>query len=70
MTGGARNADRFGPGLATEWLPAGPETMVDTASKAIGTEALFGDRREILIQHGETIYRLRITSKDKLILTK
>lgn len=37
---------------------------------AISTETLFGSRREILLSHEGTLYRLRITSKDKLILTK
>ncbi len=27
-------------------------------------------RREVLIQHGDRVYRLRHTSNDKLILTK
>jgi hemin uptake protein HemP len=34
------------------------------------TEALFDGTNEIEIQHGEVIYRLRITSLGKLILTK
>ncbi|HET7922812.1 MAG TPA: hemin uptake protein HemP [Gammaproteobacteria bacterium] len=37
---------------------------------SVSTEALFGAAKEVLIRHGETVYRLRITSKDKLILTK
>jgi hemin uptake protein HemP len=31
---------------------------------------LFGPRREIEIEHGSAIYRLRITAQGKLILTK
>lgn len=31
---------------------------------------LFNDTREIIIQHGEMAYRLRLTAQDKLILTK
>ena len=34
------------------------------------SEALLKGRREILIQHGDRVYRLRHTSNDKLILTK
>jgi len=34
------------------------------------TESLFAGANEIEIQHGEAIYRLRITSLGKLILTK
>ena len=36
----------------------------------IDSEALLKGRREILIQHGDRVYRLRHTSNDKLILTK
>jgi len=36
----------------------------------LSTRALFGADNEIEIQHGEAIYRLRITSLGKLILTK
>lgn len=34
------------------------------------TERLLGDGREAIIEHGGQEYRLRITAKDKLILTK
>lgn len=34
------------------------------------TDTLFGEAHEIEIQHGEAVYRLRITSLGKLILTK
>lgn len=44
-------------------IPPGPPVAIDT-------RALFGAAREVLIRHGETLYRLRITSKGKLILTK
>lgn len=40
------------------------------AEEAISSEALLKGRREVLIQHGDRIYRLRHTSNDKLILTK
>ena len=38
--------------------------------KTFDSEALLKGRREILIRHGDRIYRLRHTSNDKLILTK
>ena len=56
-----------------------PETLlprVGTASVAVATEdevsseRLLNGRREILIRHGDRVYRLRHTSNDKLILTK
>jgi hemin uptake protein HemP len=31
---------------------------------------LFGENREIEIEHGSAVYRLRITAQGKLILTK
>lgn len=31
---------------------------------------MFAGRREVLIAHGEEIYRLRLTAADRLILTK
>ncbi|GAB3515325.1 hemin uptake protein HemP [Pseudoxanthomonas daejeonensis] len=37
---------------------------------ALGSEQLLNGRREILIRHGDKLYRLRHTSNDKLILTK
>ena len=40
------------------------------AEDLISSEALLKGRREVLIQHGDRIYRLRHTSNDKLILTK
>ncbi|MEE7548126.1 hemin uptake protein HemP [Xanthomonas sp. Kuri4-1] len=40
------------------------------AEETIGSEALLKGRREVLIQHGDRVYRLRHTSNDKLILTK
>lgn len=36
----------------------------------IDSSELFTDTREITIVHGEGIYRLRLTSQNKLILTK
>lgn len=34
------------------------------------SQQLFGDRHEVQIAHGDSVYRLRITSLGKLILTK
>ena len=36
----------------------------------IDSVTLMGGRRELIIRHGEGIYRLRITASNKLILTK
>jgi hemin uptake protein HemP len=34
------------------------------------SEELFGKQREIMIQHAGSLYRLRLTHSNKLILTK
>jgi hemin uptake protein HemP len=36
----------------------------------IDSRELFATEREIIITHGEDNYRLRLTSQNKLILTK
>jgi hemin uptake protein HemP len=36
----------------------------------VSSDSLFGGARELLIRHGTELYRLRSTSKGKLILTK
>jgi hemin uptake protein HemP len=45
----------------------------DTAPRPLGrvsSRDLLGGRREIIIQHGQEQYRLRLTSSNKLILIK
>jgi hemin uptake protein HemP len=36
----------------------------------VASSDLLGDSREMIIQHGDQEYRLRLTQNDKLILTK
>lgn len=38
--------------------------------EVLSSERLLNGRREVLISHGDRVYRLRHTSNDKLILTK
>jgi hemin uptake protein HemP len=38
--------------------------------KRISSQALLGSEREIEIEHGAQLYRLRLTALGKLILTK
>jgi len=38
--------------------------------RRLRAESLFAGANEVEIQHGEAVYRLRITSLGKLILTK
>ena len=60
-------------------FPSRPETMALRectalsplpAEETLSSERLLNGRREILISHGDRVYRLRHTSNDKLILTK
>ena len=53
------------PGLAA---PASLSTA--TGVPVLRSEALFGEHRELLIQHAHDTYRLRVTAQGKLILTK
>jgi len=40
-----------------------------TPAKRIASSELFGAAREIVIEHGGRLYRMRITQNGKLILT-
>lgn len=42
----------------------------DVAADVICSDTILKGNQEVLIQHGETIYRLRITQNGKLILCK
>ena len=63
--------------MIDEKLAATSLTVASDASRArpaqpkqLSSEFLFGNTREILIQHRGEVYRLRKTSRGKLILTK
>jgi len=43
---------------------------VETPVGVICSDTILKGNQEVLIQHGETIYRLRITQNGKLILCK
>jgi hemin uptake protein HemP len=43
---------------------------IDISGNVIDSRDLFITTREIIIGHGEDRYRLRLTSQNKLILTK
>ena len=65
---------------ATSLFPSHPETaalrdraappVLAPTEETLSSERLLNGRREILIRHGDRVYRLRHTSNDKLILTK
>ena len=51
--------------------PIKPEPQRQPAQKELWySEELLGTRREVLIKHGDEIYRLRCTRQGKLILNK
>lgn len=45
-----------------------PEAAV-TPPRTISSQELFAGAREIVIEHGDRLYRMRITQNGKLILT-
>ncbi|MDF3809156.1 MULTISPECIES: hemin uptake protein HemP [Rhodopseudomonas] len=47
-----------------------PERLVNVSGNRIDSRNLFSTEREIIIAHGDDTYRLRLTSQNKLILTK
>lgn len=51
---------------------AGAQAAPDpgTAARRLSSAELLGSAREIEISHGDALYRLRLTSLGKLILTK
>jgi hemin uptake protein HemP len=44
--------------------------MIGIAGHKIDSRDLFIGTREVIIHHGGEVYRLRLTSQNKLILTK
>ena len=50
-------------------LKAGP-AATPVATQSLESRSLLQGRNEVLIRHGDEVYRLRHTRNDKLILTK
>ena len=44
--------------------------VVPESARRLSSAELLGGRRELEIEHGGQLYRLRLTSQGKLILTK
>lgn len=61
----ADNKRRGPPGETPEW----PAEHAGAAAPYIRSQELFGTAQEVVIEHNQRKYRLRITSQDKLILT-
>ena len=70
MTAGAYPDNK--PGLSKEKSqpPHQPERIVPVVANCIDTRDLFTGTREVTITHGGYLYRLRLTSQNKLLLTK
>lgn len=62
-------ADRQPPGPAPG-PPSSPTPPARATAEPIESRALLAGAREVRIRHGDTIYRLQVTSLGKLILTK
>jgi hemin uptake protein HemP len=58
-----------GAGKHAENPPSATRLLTMNGSR-IDSRELFATEREIIIAHGEESYRLRLTSQNKLILTK
>jgi hemin uptake protein HemP len=51
-------------------IPDDSRSSGDLLPLTYSTQEIFQGRREVWIEHGSEMYRLRITSKGRLILTK
>lgn len=58
--------------MLTPSPPAAPRPVPATAPSqpVLRSEQLFGGAQEVLIEHRGAVYRLKLTSLGKLILTK
>ena len=66
----AASPSSAGIGDAADAARCNRSSTAPLRSTRLRTDSLFCGANEIEIQHGEAIYRLRITSLGKLILTK
>lgn len=48
----------------------GPRLELSSAGRVIESRLLFGERKEVAIEHEGAVYRLKITKQGKLILNK
>lgn len=66
----ATSGDKFGDAKARAENPVPATRSIVVHGIRIDSRELFATEREIIIAHGEENYRLRLTSQNKLILTK
>lgn len=65
-------SDKTEPGTesgSSQSTSSGPR-MISVAGHKLDSRDLFIGTREVIIHHGSEMYRLRLTSQNKLILTK
>jgi hemin uptake protein HemP len=66
----ATSGEKFTGAGAHAETPSATTRSVVVVGNRIDSRALFAAEREIIIAHGDETYRLRLTSQNKLILTK
>lgn len=66
---GSENMSHLPTVTVHDTSPAEPIPL-SSFPKLITSDELFGDERQIFIDHGGSVYRLQITKQGKLILTK
>jgi hemin uptake protein HemP len=66
----ATTGDKFAGSGAHAENPSAATRSVSVSGNRIDSRELFSTEREIIITHGDESYRLRLTSQNKLILTK
>jgi hemin uptake protein HemP len=66
----APSGDKLGDTAGNAGNPPAAARSVAVSGNRLNSRELFATEREIIIAHGEDNYRLRLTSQNKLILTK
>jgi hemin uptake protein HemP len=66
----APSGDDGGDAAGAVQNPSATTRTLTMRGNRIDSRELFAHEREIIIAHGEDSYRLRLTSQNKLILTK
>jgi hemin uptake protein HemP len=66
----APSGDNLGGAGKQAEKPSGATKSLIMSGNRIDSRELFATEREIIIAHGDDNYRLRLTSQNKLILTK
>ncbi len=58
------------PSATARAISSDPKTAENERPQIVTSEELLRGQRELWIEHGENMYRLRLTSAGKLYLTK